>query len=204
MENTPKSAGVILWGDTITLQSIHELSHKLWQSSVIADEDLRECLMSFSYDVRKCYENKRESNKLIDFHNQHIPIYGVHINWIDLLLDISFMRFCMAYVDTSKKEQSYMYLLEYYLESCLHKVFPKTSVDILASMQSLPYLNSSIIPEILPSRVNYFLKLNNKTKRTSALLRTIQSFSPYFSDRTVNFEEYEPSVFELDLETIHW
>lgn len=204
MENTPRHAGVVVWGDTHTLMSIHELSHKLWETSAINNEAMKECLMGFSYDIRKCYENKRKFDKVIDLHHRHIPVYGVEISWVELLLAITFMRFCMAYhANLSKEEHAILLSLEYHMESCLKFAFPKDKEQILFTTKTLTHIDYAIIVERLASRCTYFLKLNNKNKRTNQLLWVMQSFTPNFSDDTVNFQDYEIGLFEI-IENIKW
>lgn len=204
MENTPKNAGVTLWSDAFTLQSIHELSHKLWDMDIISDGKLQECLMAFSYDIRKCYENDRECKEITDQNNNRIFIYGVNINWVELLIEIAFMRFCMGHTDTSKFEQSMMYLLEFHLETCLREAFPKNADNILFKSRILPQINHETLGKKFAGRSSYFLKLNNKSKRISQLLWIMESFNPLFSDKTINFEEYEFGLFEVMPNNIKW
>jgi len=207
IENTPRSAGVTVWGDTFTLESIYELSHKLWEVPEIKDGTLQECLMAFSYEIRLCYENARETRIILDLNNNPIHIYGVKINWIELLIQLSFMRFCMGYIDTTKEEQSFIYLLEYHSEKCLENILPKTAKNILFHTKNIPYLDQSTTGEYFDSIALYFLKLNNKRKRESELLKLIKTFNPNLTndiDLIENLIKKRENLFEPINENISW
>lgn len=192
IEPTPKNAGVTLWGDSFTLRELNQLTYDCWESPFLNSESLKDKLFAFSYDIRKAYENCREQTILKDFQDKDFPIYGVKISWILLLVSCSFMRTAMGYYDTSKHDQSLMFLLESSIEETLKKVYIKDSETIIYYYKNLSSHIQDKINRKFVSREIYFLNLDSKVKRKNELGFILQSFN--------DFPREEYSVFQHELE----
>lgn len=175
MKATTKNAGISLWGDSVSLEELYDLTHKCWDSLSITDETLRDILYNFSYDLRKAYSGARDYDYIEDSSKERIPIYGVKINWLLVLLSINYIRYSFAYLETTKKDQSIIYLLEYYVEKIVNEQFSKTSYFITnTANQFISENQENFSPKFLNAE-NYFLSLTTKSKRTTELLPILKS-----------------------------
>lgn len=192
LEATSKNAGVFLWGDNFFLSELYDLTHKCWDSSLVIDGNLQDILCNFSYDIRKAYDGAREHDYIRDSNNENIPIYGVKINWLLLLLAINYMRHSFAYLETTKKDQSIMYLLEYHVEKTLYEQFLEKSQIITDIANQVVFENQEHLSSKFLAGENYFLSLTTKPKRTVELLpimKSLLSFHAMSDEKTLAVNE---------------
>lgn len=187
-DSTPKNGGLILWADSFYWQELYELCSKLWDSAYINDESFKDYLYWLSYDIRKAYEGAAKQVEINDCRDKKIFLYGFETNWVLILIQVAFIRYCMAYVDTSKKEQGIIYLFEYQLELRLQEQFSQNAKRILEVTYSLVGADQAELKKKIANRSNYFLGLT-KVKRTRQLLFVMQSLSPMSSFNEIFGEE---------------
>lgn len=161
-EKAKKNGGFTLWGDYQTLKGLHSFVMDLSERSPVLDtEGLGP---AFSYDLRKAYEGLRESQKT-QVWNDEITIYGVEQVWTTFIAQVALFRTGLAFIDSSKHQQSQMYLLEGFLEDVITGIFPQNAAHIIFCYKALIGTPEDHIYELLGSRTSYFLSLATKERR---------------------------------------
>ena len=132
--------------------------------------------LSLAYDIRKAYEGQRESDKKIIW-NDELSIYGVEQVWPTFLTQVALLRTGLAFVNSSKLEQSQMYLLEDFAEKAIAGSFPKEANRITACFHRLVGIQEKQVKDRLGSRVSYFLSIVAR-KRKALLSEILCSLDP--------------------------
>lgn len=175
-ELTSKHAGIRLWGDTWTLQRIHEVLHKINEQSVVI-ENKEGFFLGLAYDVRKAYEGQRKKKTKTSFEDK-CKIYGVEILWPVLIAQVGLLREAMAFVPTNRNDQIVAYELEYIVECAANKALPGRGEEIMSLMRRIGS-SQHHIQKVLDSRCRYFIELP-PAKRLRMLPSVLESFDPMF------------------------
>jgi hypothetical protein len=122
-------AGILLCGDYMTLEALHQVVHEVNDQSVLI-EDKEGMFLGLAYDVRKAFERQRTVIKP----EKHFPEmgvrYGVEILWPVLLLQCRLLRCSLAYFDSSKRQQAITYALEDVIETAINEAFGAEAASI--------------------------------------------------------------------------
>jgi hypothetical protein len=111
-------AGILLCGDHMTLEALHQVVHEVNDQSVLI-EDKEGMFLGLAYDARKAFEGQRTVIKP-DKHFPEIGMrYGVEILWPVLLLQCRLLRCSLAYFDSTKRQQSITCALEDVIETAI-------------------------------------------------------------------------------------
>ncbi len=173
---TPKHAGVVIWGDIWALHRVHELIHKINENSPII-ENKEGFFLGLAYDFRKAYEGQRKKDKR-EFFEDSCHIYGVDILWPVLVSQVGLMRASMAFMPTTRQDQSIAYELEWLIESAAREALPGREEQIMELMHRIGEAQSHV-EEVIDSRCHYFIDLppNNRLKM---LPKVLESLDPMF------------------------
>ena len=206
-ELTPKHAGIRLWGDTWTLQRIHEVLHKINEQSPVI-EDKEGFFLGLAYDIRKAYEGQREKKTRTFFEDKY-KIYGVEILWPVLIAQVGLLREAMSFVPTTRNDQIVAYELEYLIECAANKALPGRGEEIISLMYRIGSYQKHI-EEVLDSRCRYFIDLP-LAKRLKMLPSILESFNPMFDFRSKRsfavpgLDKLSPEDFEkYQDESLNW
>ena len=169
--------GLTLWGDYMSLRSLHELIHTVVEGSVII-EDKEGFVLGLAYDVRKAQEGQRLKRKLKQT-PEPLVLYGVEILWPVILVQMGLLRHAMGFMPTSKRNQASMFELEYVVEAAVDAAVGADAEEIIEWIPRLGAAPYAHLSSILTSRCLYFIELPAK-KRLPALIPLLESFDPMF------------------------
>lgn len=174
-ESGKNNGGFLLWSDYSQLKPLHTFAMALSkQSTVLEYEGL---LPAFAYDLRKAYESQREIEKRKVWDDE-ITIYGVEQVWPTFILQVALFRTGISFVDSTKLDQSHVFLLEYFLENAIRTTFPKEAEQILFNYRRLiGNQESDYTTELVGSRVAYFL-FQSPSRRKNLLAEILASLDP--------------------------
>jgi hypothetical protein len=195
-----RNGGFVLWGDYGTLKPIHSFLMDISEKCpTLESEGL---IPALAFDLRKAYEGQREKSKT-DVWDDEISIYGVEQVWPTFIVQIALLRTGLAFVDSSKQDQSIMYQLESYMESVLKAAFPKEFHILLNAYKGLIGTQEKSISEILGSRVALFLFQEAKTRK-SLLPEILQSLDLSWSVIHRAIESEKGALTLTDFEKYSW
>jgi len=175
-EITKKHAGIRLWGDTWTLQRIHEVLHKVNEQSCVI-ENKEGFFLGLAYDIRKAYEKQREIDTIEIFDDKY-QIYGVEILWPVIVAQVGLLREAMGFIPTNRNDQIVAFELENLIEGAAAKALPGRAEEIMSLMARVGGCQSHI-DEVLDSRCRFFIDLP-PSKRIKMLPSVLESFDPMF------------------------
>ena len=183
-EGCKNNGGFELWGDYSTLRNLYNFAMDVSEKSPYLDGE--GLVTALAYDLHKAYDGKRLKEKA-DVGEDKITIYGVEQIWPTFIVQLALMRTGMCGYDSSKHEQSIMYLLEAYLFDIVPKAFPQDADRILQAYERLignTEMNHTKqdhyrggIMEPIGARVSYFLSLT-KVARAKQLSEILDSLNP--------------------------
>lgn len=188
---TPKRAGIVLWGDFVTLRRLHEFIFRVIENSELI-KNKESFVLGLAYDVRKAYEGQRRkslSHEAFDQEDRCMR-YGVEILWPILLAQIGLLRSAMAFMSTNKLDQSIMFELEFVVESAVHEAIPAAADQLIEQTQHVGMWPHAHIQELISSRSHYFTLLTprERLKSLSPIMRTLD---PLYE----NLYEIHPGLF---------
>jgi len=120
---TKNGTGISIFGDYGDLDCLYETVHEI--AEPLDENDIRlkgqwQILMNFAYEIRKAYSGQRLTDKVTFSGDDHELLYlGFHCVWTDILIFISTLRHNAGYIQTNKKQQANLYMLEYVVEKAL-------------------------------------------------------------------------------------
>ncbi|TDD99384.1 DUF6904 family protein [Flavobacterium cellulosilyticum] len=192
---TKKGLGVELWGNYDDLTLLYEVTANLWnkESNLNNDgfESRDKIISSFSYEVRKSYEESR----LISEHGYYIfsesKYYGCQLSWIHLLFVISALRYNTRYYSISELDQSILMQLEYWFEKAMFSYDP----------QGASVLSNYIKGNIYSGNPNLYLYMRRINAEYFCMPRGKKSFRqlPNLLKTACNYTD-EYSTYEKSLE----
>jgi hypothetical protein len=173
---TPKRAGIVLWGDFVTLRRLHEFIFRVIDNSHLI-KNKESFVLGLAYDVRKAYESQRRkslSDEAFDQEDRCMR-YGVEILWPVLFAQVGQLRHAMAFMSTNKLDQSIMFELEFVIESAVHEAMPAAADQIIEQIQHVGSWPHAHIHEVISSRAHYFTLLTprERLKALPTLMRTL-------------------------------
>jgi hypothetical protein len=117
-ELTPNNGGIVLWGDTASLNELYECIHYIVdESPLIKNKD--GFMLALAYDIRKAREGQRKTDKYLYDYSETYQLYGVELLWPLVLLQAAILRGSMSYIETDKATLSVMYAFEFVIESAM-------------------------------------------------------------------------------------
>jgi len=120
---TKNGTGISIFGDYGDLECLYETVHEI--AEPLDENDVRlkgqsQILMNFAYEIRKAYSGQRLTDKVTFFGDDHELLYfGFQCVWTDILIFISILRHNAGYIQTDKKQQANLYMLEYVVDKAL-------------------------------------------------------------------------------------
>nr|WP_312464201.1 hypothetical protein [Pantoea endophytica] len=79
-ELTPNNGGIVLWGDTASLNELYELIHYIVdESPLIKNKD--GFMLALAYDIRKAREGQRRTDEYLYDYSKTYELYGVELLW---------------------------------------------------------------------------------------------------------------------------
>ncbi|WP_108650565.1 hypothetical protein [Dongshaea marina] len=122
--------GVILWANEELLLSLyHFVLDVTRQSMMLRDDGQCEKLAS---EIKTAY-NGLSHKKTVRKGKDRVTLLGFELNWVQFIAQLALLRTALSYMDSSKKEQYHMFLLEDLLEQALNCNFPREAPLILAT-----------------------------------------------------------------------
>jgi hypothetical protein len=109
--NTKRLVGIELFGDYFDLRNLYEDISVVLKAPVFVEDN--KILNEFLYDIRHAYQGQRESET---FHKddelRKVSYFGVKIPWPKFILAVAYFRWGLAFIDSTKSQQSNAYRLE--------------------------------------------------------------------------------------------
>jgi hypothetical protein len=175
---TKRHAGLALWGDYAALHRAYEFVHRaVAESPVIEDEE--GFVLGLAYDLRKAFEGQRSKARRSHADGDSCRIYGVEILWPVILVQAALLRQAMAFMPTTRLEQSVIYELEYVVESALRSATPGRADEILRWTQRIGGAPYAHLDAVLDSRCRYFIE-RPAAKRLECLLPLMETLDPMY------------------------
>lgn len=169
--------GILLVGHYTPLRAVHEVVHDVVdRSPFIGDEDSP--LLGLAYDVRKAYEQMRETLDAPEHYPEIGPRYGVEILWPVLLVQLRVLRAALGYMDHPKGHQAVIYALEDLAEYAIKKDFGQHAEEVIARWHGLEP-NPERLFNLLETRGAVFCAWT-KAERKRRFAALLQSFDPMY------------------------
>lgn len=182
-EPTKYGSGIFIFGHESDLISLHETIHELADEDLIAHQ-LVNLLLGLAYDIRKAFEGQREVRKIETVHHDNsIECFGVRILWPTFLLQIRLLRWVSGYQPTSKKQQSWLYLLESLTESAVIEYDPVVGKEVLECFEILGSFSEDYLVQFSWELTKEFTSYPNgkaRFRKLPGLLRRMHSWSPEY------------------------
>lgn len=170
-------AGMMLIGDYRTLRALHDLIHKLADSSALFHEPAHgEFLLGLTYDVGKAFELQREIIDPPPHYDEVGRRYGVKVLWLVFLVQIRLLRQAMGFCPTDERDQGVAFLLEHAALIGLADDIGGTDVIEFWRRRSF---NPASITDRVESRAGVFLQWT-KAARRAGLRQLLDSLDPMF------------------------
>lgn len=163
-ELTPNNGGIVLWGDTASLNELYELIHYIVdESPQIKNKD--GFMLALAYDIRKAREGQRRTDEYLYDYSETYQLYGVELLWPLVLLQAAILRSSMSYIETDKAKLSVMYAFEFVLESALKQLVPDRFKDVIKTAKNASNSDFDWIEDNIDSRCCYFINLSPKFRK---------------------------------------
>ncbi len=181
-ELTPNNGGIVLWGDTASLNELYELIHYIVdESPLIKNKD--GFMLALAYDIRKAREGQRRTDEYLYDHSETYQLYGVELLWPLVLLQAAIIRSSMSYIETDKAMLSVMYAFEFVLESALKQLVPDRFEDVIKTAKNASNSDFDWLEDNIDSRCCYFINLSSKDRKEK-LDKILCSFDEYWINYT--------------------
>ncbi|HEL5340020.1 TPA: hypothetical protein UOJ00_003017 [Stenotrophomonas maltophilia] len=131
-----------------------------------------------AYDVRKAYEQQRETLPPPAGYEEIGVRYGVQILWPVLLVQQRTLRVSLAYLDHSRRHQAITYALEAVIEEGLMEDFGASGEMLIKWWQRLDPTHPSLLEQI-DNRGAIFCSWS-KAERRRRLAQLLASFDPMY------------------------
>lgn len=192
-ELTPNNAGIVLWGDTASLNELYELVHYIvGESPLIKNKD--GFMLALAYDIRKAREGQRRTDEYLYDYSETYQLYGVELLWPLVLLQAAILRGSMSYIDTDKAKLSVMYAFEFILESALKQLVPDRFEDVFRTAKSASNSDFDWLEDNIDSRCCYFINLSSKDRKEK-LGKILCSFDEFW----VKFTKDKQDIIMLNM-----
>lgn len=163
-ELTPNNGGIVLWGDTASLNELYELVHYIVdESPLIKNKD--GFMLALAYDIRKAREGHRKTDEYLYDYSETYQLYGVELLWPLVLLQAAILRGSMSYIETDKAKLSIMYAFEFILESALKQLVPDRFEDVFKTAKNASNSDFAWLEDNIDSRCCYFINLSSKDRK---------------------------------------
>jgi hypothetical protein len=167
-------AGIAIFGDYLSLRSLHEIVHDVNDRSPII-RDKEGFFLGLAYDLRKAYQGER----LKDEARPEVGArYGVEFLWPAILVQSRQLRDSLAYIDHTKEHQAVTYGLESILEDAISREFEGKSEAIRTEWQRLQP-SQSFLEDNVETRVAQFAAWAS-SERQRGLAGLLASLDPIY------------------------
>lgn len=163
-ELTPNNGGIVLWGDTASLNELYELVHYIVDESPLI-KNKEGFMLALAYDIRKAREGQRRTDEYLYDYSETYQLYGVELLWPLVLLQTAILRTSMSYIETDKAQLSVMYAFEFVLESALRQLVPERFEDVIKIVKNASNSDFDWLEDNIDSRCCYFIKLSSKDRK---------------------------------------
>lgn len=167
------NAGLLLVGDYTSLRALHEVVHDINERSPLI-KDREGLFLSLAYDIRKAYEQQRETLEPPRGYEEIGLRYGVQQILPMILLQHRMMRASLGYFDHSKMHQAMTYALEDVLENVIREIFKGDAQAIIDRWQWINLANPGVF-ELLYGRVGLYCTWT-KSERRKRFINLLESF----------------------------
>lgn len=171
-------AGIHLAGDYLTLRALHQVIHQINEASPIV-RDKEGLFVAIAYDVRKAYQGDREVIQPADDDTGIGVRYAVEMLWPTLLAQVRTMRVSLAFMDSTKEQQGFTYLLESVIETAISEAFGQQSTTVLDAWRRLDPAHHWL-EEAFDGRGVQFCRWNAEERR-NGLAGLLGSLDPMYS-----------------------
>lgn len=189
-ENAKKLGGLSLYGDYHDLRSLYDDVSEVMRTTVFQDDDL--VLNAFLYNIRHAYEGQRTQRT---FHKddqlRKVDYFGVDILWPMFIFSVAFFRWGLAFIDSSKSQQSNAFRLEQITHSLL------ISADAVVGRQCIEWLRTfsgfpkGYLSQYFDECTHNYILFSDKTKtRFSNLPKILESTFPISKE----YKQFEQSL----------
>jgi hypothetical protein len=183
---TAHDAGVGIFGDYNDLVSLHETIHHLCGHPNVA-EHLGEFVLGFAYEVRKSFEEARET-KFFGIGPERVKYFGANHLWPYYLMQLGMLRDFAKLQPTAAIHHSQLYLLEHITEKALAEKNPETARFCREWLNHFPGLTRDYLTSFLNEAAWKFLHGTPPKKRLLSLPALLRS-AHWFSDEYRAFEK---------------
>jgi hypothetical protein len=170
-------AGIYLTADLLTLQALHEVIHQINDASPIV-RDKEGLFFAMAHDVRKACEGRGEVIRPDPLSPGTGVRYAVEMLWPTMLVQLRIMRASLAFMNSSKQQQGFTYLLEAVAESAISEAFGQKAPDVLDAWQRLDPAHQWL-EESFDGRGVQFCRWNS-AQRKSGMSGLLTSLDPMY------------------------
>jgi hypothetical protein len=175
---TKYGAGVILHGDYLDFNNLHETIHKLCDQ-IPLQKGLGEFVLGLAYDVRHAYQGDRDILELADGIVGKSTYFSFPVLWPIFLTQIGLLRWAAGFQSTSRESQSNLFRLEACAESALTAYDPfigNRCFQWLMSFSGLP--DNYLIQHITDCSRQYIASQAKGKERFKTLPDILSMLSP--------------------------
>ena len=125
-------AGIEIFGDSIDLRDLYKVSRELIEP---LDDVQQEFLLSLNYEVRKAYEDRRESEVFgID---GELKYFGFKLIWPHFLFIVAQLRILAKWQPTTAQHQATLFRLESIIEGALKEADIRIGTEVWDAFRRL-------------------------------------------------------------------
>jgi hypothetical protein len=191
--HTKSGMGVELWGTYDDLvkfyDTINRISYDESKYSIKGYENRDDLISSFSYELRKAFEQLRLSRDTSHFSHVKSKHYGAKFSWVHILFAINALRYNCRFASINSLDLSMFLQLEYWLENAMNSYDNIGALKLKRFIDAGLYMGNEFVYQYMLSiNIDYF-KLG-KSKASFRSLPKLLERGVLFSEEYNNFLEF--------------
>jgi len=191
LEPTKYAAGVTIWGDYYDLRTLHTVIHEIVEMSPYREE-VGTTVMGLAYVVRKSYERMYEEKTFGFDEMDQVTYLGGQIVWPYLIVHARLLREMAGYGNTTKLQQSQLYLLESQIEKALMDCNPEAGRACIEWLNQPFPISDKYYLMYIDNVARQYVDGPQGKARIKKLPKLLDSLNPYSN-------EYKSFAKELEL-----
>lgn len=219
---TRKGIGVELWGTFDDLDMLYDLIGKFWNDESYLNRkgyvNRNKLISSFSYEIRKAYDNQRLLRAKSHFSRDEQVYYGTNFSWVHMLFTLTAIKYNMRFYQTNKLDIATILELEYWLENAMNTYDEVGAKMLIGYIEDGLYGGNEYIYQYMRSiNVDFILlgggkrafrKLPNLLKRGAYFSEEYKAYAKLLENEAKNLgceaADLEIDDSDIDYEGIHW
>lgn len=182
---TPNAGGIYVYGDFWDLKDLHTQVHELVRDANVITYDQQETLYAFPHEIRKAYEECRETRDFGFDDLDTVTYRGTVFAWPAILFYIRQLRCLAAWGPTGRAVQAALYRLEALVDKALKECAPEQYCQIVHSWECIDLMTDeflgSYISEVVYEHL-FTIPIEDRFKELPGLLNRFRRFSVEHDD----------------------